>query len=81
MHTYEEGKDGGQDFMNMYSLNEYQLEKSKWRKTLDSDRATVFATELMENACKVAKWTIQVCVTCALRLFIEYVGWSEVHKA
>ena len=54
VHTYEEGKEGGQDFMNVYSLNEYQLEKSKWRKMLDSDRATVFATELMENACKVA---------------------------
>jgi len=29
-----------------------------WRKRLDSQRGAVLATELKNNSCKLAKWTV-----------------------
>ena len=31
-----------------------------WRQKLDTQRGAVLANELKNNACKLAKWTVQV---------------------
>jgi len=51
-------KQGRTGFMNVKVLNEWKQDPSMdWRQKLDSQRGAVLATELKNNACKVAKWT------------------------
>jgi translation initiation factor 3 subunit D len=51
------------EFINIKTLNEWDPKSSgmDWRQKLDSQRGAVLATELKNNACKLAKWT-----TCSL---------------
>ena len=35
-----------------------------WRQKLDSQRGAVVATELKNNSCKLAKWTVSVIRSC-----------------
>lgn len=47
--------------MNIKALNEWDSRYSggvDWRSKLDIQRGAVFATELKNNSCKLAKWTV-----------------------
>jgi len=49
-------------FMNIRALNEWDSKHSggvDWRQKLDVQRGAVLANELKNNACKLAKWTVQ----------------------
>lgn len=49
-------------FLNIKAINEWDSRCSggvDWRQKLDTQRGAVLANELKNNACKLAKWTIQ----------------------
>ena len=45
--------------MNVYALNEFNLDKTDWRKTLDLSLMNVFSQEISDNSFKVSRWIIQ----------------------
>lgn len=45
-----------------------------WRTKLDSQRGAVVATEMKNNSCKLAKWTVQAMLAGAEALKIGYVS-------
>jgi len=71
-------KKGKQDLkMTCFALNEYDprvTRKNAWRNKLDSQRGAVLATELQNNACKLAKWTTQTLLSGADLMKIGYVS-------
>lgn len=49
-------------YLNIKALNEWDSKHSggvDWRQKLDVQRGAVLANELKNNACKLAKWTVQ----------------------
>lgn len=63
----------GQFYINIKALNEWDPKHSggvDWRKKLDSQRGAVFATELKNNSCKIAKWAM--CSILAGASFIKF---------
>lgn len=49
-------------FSLLQALNEWDSKHSggvDWRQKLDTQRGAVLANELKNNACKLAKWTVQ----------------------
>ena len=52
---------GEMQMMTIKSLNEWDPKSAgnvDWRSKLDSQRGAVLATELKNNSCKLAKWTV-----------------------
>ena len=48
------------EFITVRAINEWDSKSSggmDWRQRLDTQRGAVFATELKNNNCKLAKWT------------------------
>lgn len=41
------------------ALNEFDVRITEWRQKIDAQRGSVLATELKNNASKLAKWTAQ----------------------
>ena len=57
-----EGPNNSTLFLNIKALNEWDPKFSgnvDWRQKLDTQRGAVLANELKNNACKLAKWTVQ----------------------
>jgi len=55
------GPNGENQFINIKSLNEWDSKLAHgvdWRQKLDTQRGAVVATELKNNSCKLAKWTV-----------------------
>jgi translation initiation factor 3 subunit D len=50
---------GKDSYLTIKSLNEYDPKQNDWRKKIDAQRGAVLATELRNNAFKIAKWTLQ----------------------
>merc|ERR1712013_274817 len=56
------GSNNETQFVNLKALNEWDSRHSggvDWRQKLDTQRGAVLANELKNNACKLAKWTVQ----------------------
>lgn len=56
------GSSGKKEFLTIKAFNEWDSKFSggvEWRSKLDSQRGAVVATELQNNSCKLAKWTLQ----------------------
>ncbi|PIA32102.1 hypothetical protein AQUCO_04500001v1 [Aquilegia coerulea] len=70
---------GQQSFMTLNALNEFDPKYSgvDWRKKLETQRGAVLATELKNNANKLAKWTAQALLASADVMKLGYV--SRVH--
>ncbi|KAI3939903.1 hypothetical protein MKW98_029679 [Papaver atlanticum] len=70
---------GQQSFMTLNALNEFDPKYSgiDWRKKLETQRGAVLATELKNNANKLAKWTAQALLASADMMKLGYV--SRVH--
>jgi len=47
------------NYLTVKALNEHDLKTSDWKKTIDSQRGALLATELKNNSMKLAKWTAQ----------------------
>lgn len=55
---------GEVQMMTIKAFNEWDSSQAggvDWRSKLDAQKGAVLATEIKNNNCKLAKWTIQVC--------------------
>ncbi|GJY92723.1 eukaryotic translation initiation factor 3 subunit D-like protein [Tanacetum coccineum] len=66
-------------FLTLNALNEFDPKYSgvDWRRKLDTQRGAVLATELKNNANKIAKWTAQAILANADMMKLGYV--TRVH--
>jgi len=70
------GSNNEMQFVNLKALNEWDSRHSggvDWRQKLDTQRGAVLANELKNNACKLAKWTVQSILAGADNLKFGYV--------
>jgi len=62
LDAVQQGSNNEPQFVNIKALNEWDSRFSggvDWRQKLDTQRGAVLANELKNNACKLAKWTVQ----------------------
>jgi len=83
-----QGPNGEAQYINVKALNEWDPRNNsksgyqysggmEWRQRLDSQRGAVLANELRNNACKLAKWTVQALLAGSDQIKFGYV--SRVH--
>jgi len=70
---------GNTQFLTLNALNEFDPKYSgvDWRQKLETQRGAVLATELKNNANKLAKWTAQALLASADVMKLGYV--SRIH--
>lgn len=71
---------GDTQFITIKALNEWDSKLANgvdWRQKLDTQRGAVLANELRNNACKLAKWTVQALLAGSDQIKFGYV--SRVH--
>ncbi|TMW45860.1 hypothetical protein DOY81_009064 [Sarcophaga bullata] len=64
-------------FLSIKALNEWDSKLAngvEWRQKLDTQRGAVLANELRNNACKLAKWTVQAVLAGSDQLKLGYVS-------
>ncbi|KAF8231407.1 translation initiation factor eIF-3, subunit D [Tricholoma matsutake] len=70
----------GQGLITIRALNEFDPRAQgaggapDWRSKLDSQRGAVVATEMKNNSCKLAKWTVQSVLAGAELMKIGYIS-------
>ncbi|XP_021951551.1 eukaryotic translation initiation factor 3 subunit D [Folsomia candida] len=72
---------GEMQYINVKALNEWDPRFSggiEWRQKLDSQRGAVLANELRNNACKLAKWTVQSLLAGSDQMKFGYVSRVSV---
>ena len=70
-------KPGGElQYMSIKTLNEWDPKVSgvDWRQKLDNQRGAVLATELKNNSCKLAKWTLSALLAGSDTIKFGYVS-------
>jgi len=68
-------KTGQKGFALIRALNEWDPKMTgDWRKKLESQPGAVLATEMKNNNCKLAKWTVQAVMAGAKLMKIAYVA-------
>ncbi|XP_013417569.1 eukaryotic translation initiation factor 3 subunit D-like isoform X2 [Lingula anatina] len=75
------GPNNETNFINIKALNEWDSRFSggvDWRSRLDVQRGAVLATELKNNSCKLAKWTVCALLAGSDQIKFGYV--SRVHQ-
>jgi len=80
--AYTLGSDArdGKGLVTIRALNEFDPRAvgaggaPEWRSKLDSQRGAVVATEMKNNSCKLAKWTVQSVLAGAEALKIGYIS-------
>merc|ERR1711915_1079525 len=71
-------------FINIKALNEWDSKYSggvDWRQKLDTQRGAVLANELKNNACKLAKWTVQAILAGSDQIKFGYVSRVNVRDS
>ncbi|KRZ16895.1 Eukaryotic translation initiation factor 3 subunit D [Trichinella zimbabwensis] len=67
-------------FLTIKAFNEWDYRFSggiEWRSKIDTQRGAVLATELKNNSCKLAKWTVQALLAGSHYLKFGYI--SRIH--
>lgn len=65
------------EFITVRAVNEWDPKATgnmDWRQKLDTQRGAVFATELKNNNCKLAKWTVSALLAGSSSLRLGYVS-------
>lgn len=68
---------GELQFLSIKALNEWDSKVAnsvEWRQKLDSQRGAVLASELRNNSCKLAKWTVEAVLAGSDQLKLGYVS-------
>jgi len=76
LDAVQQGSQGEVLYCVVKALNEWDSRSSggvDWRQKLDTQRGAVLANELKNNACKLAKWTVQSLLAGADNLKFGYV--------
>lgn len=71
-------------FLTIKALNEWDSKLSggvDWRQKLDVQRGGVLATELRNNSCKLAKWTVQALLAGSDQIKFGYVSRANVRDS
>jgi len=74
------GPNSETQYLTVKAFNEWDSSFSggtDWRTKIDSQRGAVLATELRNNSCKLAKWTVQAILAGSDQIKFGYV--SRVH--
>uniref|UniRef100_A0A5S6QNB0 Eukaryotic translation initiation factor 3 subunit D n=1 Tax=Trichuris muris TaxID=70415 RepID=A0A5S6QNB0_TRIMR len=74
------GTDGSIQFLTIKAFNEWDHRIAggiDWRSKIDTQRGAILATELKNNSCKLAKWTIQAMLAGSQYLKFGYI--SRIH--
>lgn len=72
---------GDTQFITIKALNEWDSKVAngvEWRQKLDTQRGAVLANELRNNACKLAKWTVQALLAGSDQIKFGYVSRTHV---
>lgn len=72
---------GELQFLTIKALNEWDSKVAngvEWRQKLDTQRGAVLANELRNNACKLAKWTVQALLAGSDQIKFGYVSRAHV---
>lgn len=75
---------GDTQFITIKALNEWDSKLANgvdWRQKLDTQRGAVLANELRNNACKLAKWTVQALLAGSDQIKFGYVSRAHVRDA
>lgn len=75
---------GELQFLTIKALNEWDSKLSggvEWRQKLDTQRGAVLANELRNNACKLAKWTVQALLAGSDQIKFGYVSRAHVRDS
>nr|CAD7448197.1 unnamed protein product [Timema bartmani] len=78
------GPNGELQFVSIKALNEWDSKLSsgvEWRQKLDTQRGAVLANELRNNACKLAKWTVQALLAGSDQIKFGYVSRAHVRDS
>jgi len=76
LDAVQQGSNNEIQYVNIKALNEWDSRFSggvDWRQKLDTQRGAVLANELKNNACKLAKWTVQSILAGADQIKFGYV--------
>lgn len=68
---------GELQFLSIKALNEWDSKVAnsvEWRQKLDSQRGAVLSSELRNNSCKLAKWTVEAVLAGSDQLKLGYVS-------
>ncbi|KAF7996885.1 hypothetical protein HCN44_002531 [Aphidius gifuensis] len=79
-----QGPNGELQFLTIKALNEWDSKLAngvEWRQKLDGQRGAVLANELRNNACKLAKWTIQALLVGSDQIKFGYVSRANVRDS
>ncbi|CAD6198944.1 unnamed protein product [Caenorhabditis auriculariae] len=77
------GPHGEQQTLTIKAFNEWDSSQSggvDWRTKLDVQKGAVLATEIKNNSCKVAKWTIQALLSGSDAMKLGYVSRASVRN-
>ncbi|KAI4456999.1 eukaryotic translation initiation factor 3 subunit 7 [Holotrichia oblita] len=72
---------GELQYLTIKALNEWDSKLAngvEWRQKLDIQRGAVLANELRNNACKLAKWTVQALLAGSDQIKFGYVSRAHV---
>ncbi|XP_033167293.1 eukaryotic translation initiation factor 3 subunit D-2 [Drosophila mauritiana] len=72
-----QGPNGDMQFLSIKALNEWDSKATnsvEWRQKLDTQRGAVLASELRNNACKLARWTVEAVLAGSDQLKLGYVS-------
>uniref|UniRef100_A0A6P4FH77 Eukaryotic translation initiation factor 3 subunit D n=1 Tax=Drosophila rhopaloa TaxID=1041015 RepID=A0A6P4FH77_DRORH len=72
-----QGPNGELQFLSIKALNEWDSKATnsvEWRQKLDTQRGAVLASELRNNACKLARWTVEAVLAGSDQLKLGYVS-------
>lgn len=79
-----QGPNNENQFLSIKALNEWDSKLAngvEWRQKLDTQRGAVLANELRNNACKLAKWTVQALLAGSDQLKFGYVSRAIVRDS
>ncbi|KAH8332339.1 hypothetical protein KR074_001354 [Drosophila pseudoananassae] len=72
-----QGPNGELQFLSIKALNEWDSKAAnsvEWRQKLDTQRGAVLASELRNNSCKLARWTVEAVLAGSDQLKLGYVS-------
>ncbi|XP_043472318.1 eukaryotic translation initiation factor 3 subunit D [Leptopilina heterotoma] len=79
-----QGPNNETQFLTVKALNEWDSKLAngvEWRQKLDTQRGAVLANELRNNACKLAKWTVQALLAGSDQIKFGYVSRAMVRDS
>lgn len=59
--------------MNVYALNEHNLQRSNWRQDIDNDIIPILNKEIEDNSFKTSRWFVQALLANTDQMKLAFV--------